>query len=670
MARYQTSVASSATSLYEVEGETGKNVVAALSFKGNHPHLPNILEEMHNSLAVRLHQAYNYGRDTYTYGLPNGYTEIIGDASIAQIADAVEAEVGYPVDIEYASVSEADASFFAQYYGWLNWGWRFASSYFAYPPVSPLEGYYVRLSSANIEGNGRLRVSFNIGADNLGDYQFESVDVYDCVPTPDESKIFYHVRFTPAGSGSPDHGYFIYEVGSGLYPDLDVVDSINRNSPFLPIVPLRQDNRNMGPAIDANGDFILDVDGNKIVPNTDLYRTSKKLCKYLDTDFDDLCKAISTNPDVKDIDHAYLIMGIDIRTTHKAGKAYLYNFFQDLAIKDPGIKRIKIADAKFNIDITFDSVTFSGQTGSLSQRTELIYRGNNLTLRYDNRDGTYGQVVVTNLKHTNYIYSEHTNVITLEDSADPEEFGFIIPLNYDLYKQSKSLFDRYELIRESFKIVCNAYERKKLKWYQTGIFKVLLFAVMVVITIYSAGTFTAGLSAAYAAGGIYGAMVFAVSTVFYATAISYGFRAIARRLPPEFAMAVALIAIIVTIGYGASQGEFADAYDLLQYTSPFIEGVQEGIQDALVELNKEMKEFIDYSNLLVDELDALEEELYDTTWFEIITALDTPPTIEVRETPSEFYTRTIHAGNIGVVSLSAAENYCDNMLRLPENNQI
>lgn len=663
MAKYETNVQSSATSLYEVDGQTGKNVVAGVAFEGNPPHLPKMLEQMHNSLGVKLFRAYNYGRDTYTYGLPNGYTEIIGDAALEDIEDAVEESVGYPVDIENIYVGEPDPLYFAEYYGWLNWGWKYDGQYFTNPPVLADPYERVTLHSASINDDASLTVVFDTGSLQ------EPVTVRDCVPTPDQTQLYYHIRFVPKGSNNPNHGYWIYKIGTGDFDPLDYITSTDRNSPYMPIIPIRQDNKNMGPSVDENGDFIVDEQGDVIEPDTELYRTSKKLCDLLDTDFMELCKQVDSNPDVSGIDHAYIIMGIDIRSTHKTGKEYLYQFFQDLAIRNPGLTRLRIEDAYYKILITFDSITYNTYNGSLSQRTEMQYSGQTLTIKHDNRDGTYGQVVITNLLHTNYVYENHAVQTSLSDSADPDNYNFVIPLNYELVNTSRSLYDRYGLIQESFKIIFNSYERRKLKWYETGIFKAIMIVVAIVAIVYTAGTFIAGIQAAYAAGGISAAITYTVTSIAYATAINFGFRALARALPPEFAIAVAVMMTVLTISGAVGSTDLWDAEQLLEYSSAVFEGTQQGIQDDLTDLQKEIDEYTDYTKELEDELASLEEELYDMSWFELMNFNGTEDPL-LYESPTDFFTRTIHAGNIGVATLSAAENYVDSALTLPNPHQI
>jgi hypothetical protein len=64
------------------------------------------------------------------------------------------------------------------------------------------------------------------------------------------------------------------------------------------------------------------------------------------------------------------------------------------------------------------------------------------------------------------------------------------------------------LAQEALHIVFNCYVARKQKWYETGIFKVILFIVMIVIIYFSWGTATPYVTAGYTA--LYGALVVAL----------------------------------------------------------------------------------------------------------------------------------------------------------------
>ncbi|AGH57611.1 hypothetical protein PYDG_00082 [Pseudoalteromonas phage pYD6-A] len=672
MGRYQTTVASSATSLFEIEGETGPNLIAGLSFKHDYPHIPKVLDTMYNGLAIRIHQAYNYGRDFYTYGLPNGYEEVLGDVPVSTIEALISAEVGYPVTVQTIQVEEPDDVYMAEYHAWKYWGWKYVDEYLTTPPVAPIKGYNVKIEETAFNPYGNLNITFNIGKNISGDDVLIDylLDKSELDPEPDQSKIYYHVRFLPTGATTPNYEYWIYEVGSGTYPDIDDITLNDLGSPFLPVIPLRQDNQNLGPEVE-DGDYVLDVNGSRIRPDTDLYRTSVKLCDKLDTDFDRLCLDISNNPDIRDIDHAYLIFGIDIRSEHKIGQSYLYDFFEDLAVKAPGAQSIIIQDAKYKVRLSYTSNTRTVIVGELGKPIELTYAGETLTIRRDLNNGTYGQIVITDLLHTNYVYGSHAVKTSLSDSEDPDNYNFIVPLNYDLFRSFKGLLNRQGLLKESFKIVFNSFERRKLKWYERGIFKALLLVIAIVITVWSAGTAYAGIAAAYQAGGIAAAISAASTMILTALAVGTAVKWLASQLPPELGIVVAVVLTALAIGgyTGTINFEFVDAEGFLSLTNAVLEGTQEGLANDMAELMDEINSFMSEAEAAQEELDNLWSELdVSADWF-TETIMEQTQLIKI-ESPEEFYTRTIHAGNIGTATLSQIENYVDKSLELPELREI
>lgn len=671
MGKYQTTVASTATTLFEIEGEAGPNLIAGLAFKHDYPHIPKVLDTMYNGLALRIHQAYNYGRDFYTYGLPNGYEEVLGDAPVSTVESIISTEVGYPVTVQTIQVEEPDDVFFAEYHAWNYWGWRYGDEYLTNPPIAPIKGYNVKIAETTFNPYGNLVITFNIGKDISGDDVFTDylLDKSELDPVPDQSKIYYQVRFLPTGATTINYEYWIYEVGIGTNPNLDDITLIDLGSPFLPVIPLRQDNKNLGPEVE-DGEYVLDVNGSRIRPDTDLYRTSVKLCDKLDTDFDRLCLDISNNPDIRDIDHAYLIFGIDIRTEHRVGQDYLYDFFEDLAVKAPGAQSIIIQDAKYKVRLSYTNNTRTIILGELGKPRELIYSGNTLTIRKDLRNGTYGEIVITDLLHTNYVYGSHAVKTSLSDSADPDNYNFIVPLNYDLFRAYKGLLNRQSLLKESFKLVFNSFERRKLKWYERSFFKVLILVIAIAITVWSAGAAYANIVAAYELG-ISAAISAAVKMVAVSLLIGTSVKWLSSQLPPEVGIVIAVVLTALAIGgyTGTINFEFVDAEGFLSLTNAVLEGTQEGLANDMAELMNEINSFMAEAEAAQEELDDLWSELdVSADWF-TETIMEQTQLIKI-ESPEEFYTRTIHAGNIGTATLSQIENYVDKSLELPELKEI
>lgn len=111
------------------------------------------------------------------------------------------------------------------------------------------------------------------------------------------------------------------------------------------------------------------------------------------------------------------------------------------------------------------------------------------------------------LVHKNHVYKgKWVEIKASAAFADPEESGFIIPLHEDTYREM-SLVDGTQLATACCYLVFNCYKEVKKKWYQTGFFKILVVAVVIVISVVfaPAGAGAAGvLGSSAAVGGAMG----------------------------------------------------------------------------------------------------------------------------------------------------------------------
>lgn len=86
----------------------------------------------------------------------------------------------------------------------------------------------------------------------------------------------------------------------------------NNSETYMPIIPLRHDN----------------VDLTSI--DDELYRTSKTLLKKMSINIDDLATRINDNPDIDQIDHAWVMFGVSVNTEDIPGLRYLNNYFHHM----------------------------------------------------------------------------------------------------------------------------------------------------------------------------------------------------------------------------------------------------------------------------------------------------------------------------------------------------
>jgi hypothetical protein len=110
----------------------------------------------------------------------------------------------------------------------------------------------------------------------------------------------------------------------------------------------------------------------------------------------------------------------------------------------------------------------------------------------------YRKLTIHGLIHQNHIYGgKYVEITSKEALADNDISGFVVPLHFPTMK-AMSIVDYTQMATANVHILFNSYTVTKQKWYQRGIFKIILVVVAIVIAvIIFPGAFAAG-------GGILG----------------------------------------------------------------------------------------------------------------------------------------------------------------------
>lgn len=91
------------------------------------------------------------------------------------------------------------------------------------------------------------------------------------------------------------------------------------------------------------------------------------------------------------------------------------------------------------------------------------------------------------LKHRNNIYrNKAVEISAWEALDDKEESGFIVPVHPEILKQM-SLVKQTQMSTANSFLVFNCYQVVKQKWYQSGLFKVFIVIIAIVINFYAPG---------------------------------------------------------------------------------------------------------------------------------------------------------------------------------------
>lgn len=112
---------------------------------------------------------------------------------------------------------------------------------------------------------------------------------------------------------------------------------------------------------------------------------------------------------------------------------------------------------------------------------------------------SHTRIIVVGMHHRNFVYKGKSVDINSDDALDdPDDSGLIIPMHFSTSRKLPITWAN-QLMTESMLIVFNVYEEKKLKWYETIWFRILLTVLSIVI-----GAWMSGGASVMGGGGIIG----------------------------------------------------------------------------------------------------------------------------------------------------------------------
>lgn len=492
----------------------------------------------------------------------------------------------------------------------------------------------------------------------------------------DDAADYFHVKYTVGGLTK----FVMYQLGTGTYPTLDDLYNVppDENGTFFPFAYFRYD---------------------KVMETADTesasYLTNKKLVKYLGLDFDATSAAIEENPDLGVVEQAMLLMAVPANTENELEQRYLFSFFENIFFnrgvtaysgpvqgriagiqsRDPNISRnaLVVQDLRFKMTIN-DSGIFKklipGTIGSPGMYASGIGTEsyNDTVVDYDSYTetlvprqrkyhyfrkqvtaGLYEEITVADLEVKYFVLGDNATI------ADEEDNILLIPIDRSV-TELWSIPDREMLYSRSLHYIFNSLEIITIKWYQTGLFQVLVVIVALVVAYYT-GQFE--LVASALAGNTAAAIVLLKGLVI-SFAIAQGLKLVTKAIGGELALVIAAVAVVVAGVQAFNAGSIAGApwaSDLLTLANGLSKAVVASIQEEFRNLLGQATEFNFLADAAKTSLEAANKLLENNSYL--------GPFVIFGEKPDEFYNRTIHSGNIGVLGISAISNYVDTALRLP-----
>jgi hypothetical protein len=500
--------------------------------------------------------------------------------------------------------------------------------------------------------------------------------------TLNPQKYYFFVEYmvtTPTGVVTNKE--LLFEYGSPDYPGFPTT-YYERPETSYPVIALRKDNVDL-------------FDESRT--NEPVYIEGKALLDRVKIDVVSLAKSINDNPDIAEVDHAFLIFGASITSENTGTIRYLMEYFSyyfktrqgaivDSArmISDNPVKHVEFIEDSYNAKVTWTETKIDKVTGSIGSTgfVDSEIKENNgtywLELREQISVDEYKVIKVIGLEHSTSIPSEESYyrdgyaVTTLENLyTAPNDFSFVIPLHNEVVKELPLLVVD-NLFYDAPQLVFNSIVITKLKWYQTQVFAdSLLFLSVVFLFATGINTFT-WLKATFALSTSAAIALTALTLVGINVVATAAFTFLTKILGEEFAFLLAATALIL-----AAMG-FIDGTTFLNLTAENLifvanglnSAVTESLQNSILDLQNDYALFKENSNSLMNELEN-ERELLDNKLSDIIDPFmftNLVPILDFNESPSAYYARTAHNPNPGILALGYIEQYVDMSLQLPKPN--
>lgn len=633
-----------------------------------------------NGLGRKSKTFYRYGRDTYTYGLPEGSMQV-KHASNDAVQLVIKADLDSTAEVVFSIYDTADSSLFAREFLVNTREWDEDSNVISNPGFTTSNT--VTLYSTEWVSSTQVRIYYlHDGIDNL-----ES-EVITVEPV-DIEEGYYHVGYVT--NDSPDVvQYWFYKASLGIYEVLNVVNT-EFESRYFPVVPIIRDN------VDLTDDSLKD---------TELYQTSKRLLNKMGLDFKDIGSGVQKNPDIDAVDHAYINVSAPIQSDNANVQKYLYEHFLDLYNNqefdveyfnnwedsfagrfgfNPFINKVTVKETendsdevgRFHTELGFLYITSEtldgvlGKVGTVTRETviedPITGRGYSAEKSYMlwNKQVTetqYRQLKVVGLKHINYIYKSKSIDTTLEDSLSTDNDDFNIMVNYDVLNKF-NLNQKSDILNDTIRIILNSVERVKLKWYQTGIFKALVIVVFAVLTVLyppSGGLYTSAIAALGATTFIAKLAIAILINSLVSVAIGKAIEIIGGK---NFAILATIYAVYsLTTG----KGPILTAENLVAFANGINLAAGAYLKGEYTELMNEYDQMKAEQEAQQAELDKL-IEAYPQKYLDPFSFLDVGGELEegLGESPEDYYTNRIHSGNIGAIAFDESRKYVEIMLSLP-----
>ncbi|NRA77140.1 MAG: hypothetical protein HRU18_02935 [Pseudoalteromonas sp.] len=476
---------------------------------------------------------------------------------------------------------------------------------------------------------------------------------------------------------------WVYTTGGGHSILDEAMSTSGLDQEVYPIVTIRQSGVNI---VDA-GDDVLTT-------------SSRNTLNHLGVSLDDLCASLTENENDDDIEDAHVFLSLHVDSEQPAVRRYLFDYFDDMRESHAD------AQAEYGLFLNGQNNAFKGIQFNISERTFLYQLTINYIERTDNIALVIGDIgtmnlVVTpgtenpghdngNITYTRQITATHCSTVMVHGLRCDNTIGvhrtqlvraslwhlgpldsdmtITVPLNrITLNKLSRA--DRNVVVAASLQLNLYAQVIRKLKWYETGLFKAILVIVSVVLAVVSLGSSAIITSGLYAAGGAVMGMLLVLELVLnylVGLLIIKAAEYVAEKVGGKVALIIAAVVLVAGLAMGTFNIniKLLDAKTLLTASNALVKGVSnnaaEEIKSITLEHTARMEE-IEKAYEGLEEYDSLFDEgidLYTQTYNQEF--VNNP-----NEHPDMFYDRTSDLDFTITGPTYQIDKFYDNSLELP-----
>ena len=492
---------------------------------------------------------------------------------------------------------------------------------------------------------------------------------------------YFMVYYSYVSGGDTYRDFFTYEYGSGGNPSLDnIFNTSSEVGNFLPRIYFRL------------GGQKLSVDTNK---ETLAYKSSTKLCKKLGLSWKDVSEQLhKAVGDLEFVDEIMVASAVALNSTQPLILDYLINWldtqyslipstftgqtpdelatlYSDFNVRNPS--EIRFSDNQSRQVFGFAAIGSRDVTGSIGEvgHVESTYTPG-YTVSGEDRVSTmvpsyyiyrvqvfetsYREILVVS-PYTHMYFGGRSTTLTGQDN------GLILPVDMNVvsyYSNKKT----EELLSRSLYVIINTTVIVKVKWYQTGLFKAVIFVVAIVLAVLGQPE---ALSVAVVVTAI-------VETIILQILVNIVVKFLVNTLGIDVGVIAGIVAIVsVVVGtYIDVSGmavNFISTATLMQIANVAFMMADAGFKYQMRNLEKEKGDFYTLAQAQQKEIERARNLITEVRKPQDY--LNAPSDMSrlfyhIGESPSDFYNRTIHSGNLGVIPPLLISSYHNLGLRLPD----